>query len=56
MASSILLPIPIPDLAILIPSNSEIGIEGNSNYIPRIRRIGGCYGFMSKPPAMVLTR
>ena len=32
-------------------------------YIPRIRRIGGCYGFMSKPPAtrrpqpaMVLTR
>ena len=21
------------------------------NYIPRIRRIGGCYGFMSKPPA-----
>ena len=27
-----------------------------SNYIPRIRRIGGCYGFTSKPPAMVLTR
>ena len=33
------------------------------NYIPRIRRIGGCYGFTSKPPAtrrpppaMVLTR
>ena len=32
-------------------------------YIPRIRRIGGCYGFTSKPPAarhlppaMVLTR
>ena len=22
-----------------------------SNYIPRIRRIGGCYGFTSKPPA-----
>ena len=21
------------------------------NYIPRIRRIGGCYGFTSKPPA-----
>ena len=20
------------------------------NYIPRIRRIGGCYGFTSKPP------
>ena len=36
MASSILfqlnLPIPIPDLAILIPSNSGIGIEGNSNF------------------------
>ena len=27
-----------------------------SNYIPRIRRIGGCYGFTSKPPTMVLTR
>ena len=33
------------------------------NYIPRILRIGGCYGFTSKPaaarrppPAMVLTR
>ena len=23
----------------------------NDNYIPRIRRIGGCYGFTSKPPA-----
>ena len=22
-----------------------------TNYIPRIRRIGGCYGFTSKPPA-----
>ena len=23
----------------------------SDNYIPRIRRIGGCYGFTSKPPA-----
>ena len=30
----------------------EIGPENDlANYIPRIRRIGGCYGFTSKPPA-----
>ena len=26
-------------------------MNGIHNYIPRIRRIGGCYGFTSKPPA-----
>ena len=25
--------------------------EYKIKYIPRIRRIGGCYGFTSKPPA-----
>ena len=36
-----------------IPANQETGykIFVLVNYIPRIRRIGGCYGFTSKPPA-----
>ena len=46
-----------------IGSHTVETLYNTINYIPRIRRIGGCYGFTSKPPAarhpppaMVLTR